>query len=185
VPRGDLRELEIGLPGVHRGRRAETVSASAHDYRLLRQTPRPVTMSRRAWRGCPVLKSGIADREDEPSLPIRPWPAGGPVEPVYSLARPLTRRSVADNRVRAPTRLRWSSPLMGDTRVRGGSHTDADRPGRPARHQQECSPRSLRCPSRQPSPGYSTFEGVVPNHGGRRTRHWRSAPATVRKAYGW
>ena len=64
-----------------KGRHAETVSASADDHRLLTQTHGPAAFSRRASRGCPVLKSGIADREDEPSLPIRPWPAGVPVEP--------------------------------------------------------------------------------------------------------
>ena len=56
-------------------------------------------MSRRASRGCPVLKSGTANREDEPSLPIRPWSAGVPVAPdllLRSLADKSVRPSVAD-----------------------------------------------------------------------------------------
>ena len=70
-------------------------------------------MSRRASRGCPVLKSAIADREDEPSLPIRPWPAGVPVNPVYSFAAAPARAPVTNSRVRAQTRLRCSAPRWG------------------------------------------------------------------------
>lgn len=67
------------------------VSASAADEGLLTQTPWVEASSRRASRGCPLLRSGISDRENEPSPLIRPWPAGVPVNTVYSCCLLLAR----------------------------------------------------------------------------------------------
>jgi hypothetical protein len=80
------------------GAPCSTVSASTADHRRRRRPHGPAALSRRASRGCPVLKSGTANREDEPSLPIRPWPAGVPVAPglpLRSLADKSARPSVA------------------------------------------------------------------------------------------
>jgi hypothetical protein len=98
APRGGLRELEIGLPGVHRGAMLNGLGVGSRSS-ATDADPMGPALSRRASRGCPVLKSGIADREDEPSLPIRPWPAGVPVEPgllLRSHADKSARPSVAD-----------------------------------------------------------------------------------------
>ena len=54
----NLRGLEIGLPSVQTGAVVDDLGVSSR--RLLTQTPRAEAMSRRAARGCPILKSGIA-----------------------------------------------------------------------------------------------------------------------------
>jgi hypothetical protein len=58
----------------------------ATDNRLLTQThgPRSLVAACLAW--VPDTQVGDRDREDEPSLPILPWPAALPVSPAYSFA---------------------------------------------------------------------------------------------------
>jgi hypothetical protein len=142
-PRGTtLRELEIGLPGVQVGPPFER-SRRSRPNGLLRR-PRSRASSRRDARGCLYLKSGIADRENEPSPLVRTWPAGVPVNTVYSCRTLLTRLSTdadhvgvdqpvcAVQRPDADTRLREQAgprPLAPRA-ARGGAC--GDRRGSPA-----------------------------------------------------
>jgi hypothetical protein len=71
-----LRGLEIGLPSVHMGAVVDDLGVSS--LRLLTQIPRADALSRRAPRGCPVLESGIARREDESSPRSAPGLRGFP-----------------------------------------------------------------------------------------------------------
>ena len=98
APRGGVRELEIGLPG-GAGAPCSTVSASTADHRLPTQTPwaRSLVAACFAWVPGPQVRD--RRRQVEPSLPIRPWPAGVPVAPgglLRSLADKSARPSVAE-----------------------------------------------------------------------------------------
>jgi hypothetical protein len=83
VDRGDVRKFEssvtkreecVGSSGLGVSKRSSVVDADL----------RRIALSRHAPRGCLVLELGNAGREDEPSPPVRPWPAGVAVYSVYS-----------------------------------------------------------------------------------------------------
>jgi hypothetical protein len=92
--RGDVRKLEssvtkreecVGSSGLGVSRRSSAVDADL----------RRIALSRHAPRGCLVLELGNAGREDEPSPPVRPWPAGVAVHSVYSLSSSLARPALS------------------------------------------------------------------------------------------
>jgi hypothetical protein len=124
-----------------------TISASAVDQRLLTQTPRAEALSRRAPRGCPALKSGIARPggrifSSDSSLACR-----CPVATVYSPGPLLTSpHPVASSSGKHTTHLRCSVPRW---RALGCETSTATAGKRPARNERR-KPRSAGFPGAAP-----------------------------------